>query len=162
MASRLETLFFLYGNNKVTDQSAHPQSLINALVIRFLDCLITILLLDANFQEHRVELGTFGHQVKFGQRPCLFHVLIIGIKNKSTKRTVKIIRSRLIWISLFANVCPILPHVRSYLTIPYYLIWGSTQENLTVVCKQPMSRDMRFPTIWYVRPAYPQSGHSLC
>ena len=25
-----------------------------------------------------------------------------------------------------------------------------------------MSRDMRFPTMWYVRPAYAQSDQSLC
>ena len=49
----------------------------------------------------------FGQSAKFGQRPCLFHILIIGIKNKLTKQTVKILmrrltRSRLIWIS---SVC---------------------------------------------------------
>ena len=52
----------------------------------------------------RVKLGKFGRSAKFGQRPCLFHILIIGIKNKLTEQTVKIlmrrlIRSRLIWIS---------------------------------------------------------------
>ena len=40
----------------------------------------------------------------FGQRPCLLQILIIEIKNKLTKQTVKIlmrrlIRSRFIWIS---------------------------------------------------------------
>ena len=52
----------------------------------------------------RVKSNKFGQAAKFGQRPCLFHILIIGIKNKLTKQTVKIlmrrlIRSRLIWIS---------------------------------------------------------------
>ena len=52
----------------------------------------------------RVKSGKFGRSAKFGQRPCLFHILIIGIKIKLTKQTVKIlmrrlIRSRLIWIS---------------------------------------------------------------
>ena len=51
-----------------------------------------------------VKSGKFGRSAKFGQRPCLFHILTIGIKNKLTKQTVKIlmrrlIRSRLIWIS---------------------------------------------------------------
>ena len=54
--------------------------------------------------ELRVKLGIFGQTAKFGQRPCLFHISNIGIKNKLTKQTVKIlmrrlIRSRLIWIS---------------------------------------------------------------
>ena len=43
-----------------------------------------------------VKLGKFGLPAKFRQRPWLFHILIIGIKNKLTKQTVKIIRSRLI------------------------------------------------------------------
>ena len=52
----------------------------------------------------RVKSGIFGQTAKFGQPPCLFHSSIIGIKNKLTKETVKIlmrrlIRSRLIWIS---------------------------------------------------------------
>ena len=52
----------------------------------------------------RVKSGKFGRSAKFVQRPCLFHILIIGIKNKLTKQTVKIlmrrlIMSRLIWIS---------------------------------------------------------------
>ena len=38
----------------------------------------------------RVKSGKFGRSAKFGQRPCLFHILIIGIKNKLTKQTVKI------------------------------------------------------------------------
>ena len=52
----------------------------------------------------RVKSGIFGQTAKFGQPPCLFHSSVIGIKNKLTKQTVKIlmrrlIRSRLIWIS---------------------------------------------------------------
>ena len=51
----------------------------------------------------RVKSGKFGRSAKFGQRPCLFHILIIGIKHKLTKQTVKIlmrwlIKSHLIWI----------------------------------------------------------------
>ena len=51
-----------------------------------------------------VKSGIFGQTAKFGQPPCLFHSSIIGIKNKLTKQTVKIlmrrlIKSRLIWIS---------------------------------------------------------------
>ena len=45
---------------------------------------------------NRLKLGIFGQTAKFGQRPCLFHISNIGIKNKLTKLTVKIlIRSRL-------------------------------------------------------------------
>ena len=52
----------------------------------------------------RVKSGKFGRSAKFGQRSCFIHVLIIGIRNKLTMQTVKIlmrrlIRSRLIWIS---------------------------------------------------------------
>ena len=51
----------------------------------------------------RVKSGIFGQTAIFGQTPCLFHSSVIGIKNKLTKQTVKIlmrrlIRSRLIWI----------------------------------------------------------------
>ena len=51
----------------------------------------------------RVKSGIFGQTAKFGQSPCLFHSSYIGIKNKLTKQTVKIlmrrlIRSRLIWM----------------------------------------------------------------
>ena len=68
----------------------------------------------------RVKSGKFGRSAKFGQRPCLFHILIIGIKNELTKQTEKIlmrrlIRSRLIWISTVCKCmseftrCPKLP-----------------------------------------------------
>ena len=33
----------------------------------------------------------FGQTAKFGQRPCLFHISNIGIKNKFPKQTVKIL-----------------------------------------------------------------------
>ena len=51
----------------------------------------------------RVNSGIFGQTAKFGQRPCLFRISNIGIKNILTKQTVKIlmrrlIRSRLIWV----------------------------------------------------------------
>ena len=50
----------------------------------------------------RVKSGIFGQTAKFGQPPCLFHSLVIGIKNELTKQTVIIQMrrmSRLIWIS---------------------------------------------------------------
>ena len=58
----------------------------------------------SNLTTYRVKSGIFGQTAKFGQSPCLFHSSNIGIKNKLTKQTVKIltrrlIRSRLIWIS---------------------------------------------------------------
>ena len=64
----------------------------------------------------RVQSGKFGQTAKFGQPLCLFHSSIIGIKNKLTKQTVKILSSG---FSLFANVCPNLPDVRIYPTLPY-------------------------------------------
>ena len=42
----------------------------------------------------RVKSGKFGRSVKFGQRPFSFHILMIGIKNKLTKQTVKILMRR--------------------------------------------------------------------
>ena len=62
----------------------------------------------------------FGQTAKFGQRSCLFHTSIIGIRNKLTKQTVNIlmrrlIRSRLIWIYTVCKCvseftwCPNLP-----------------------------------------------------
>ena len=62
----------------------------------------------------------FGQTATFRQRSCLFHTSIIGIKNKLTKQTVKIlmrrlIRSRLMWISTVCKCmseftwCPKLP-----------------------------------------------------
>ena len=63
----------------------------------------------------RVKPGKFGHSAKFGQRPCFFDFRIIGIKIKLTKQTVK----NPMRFSLFANVCPNLPAVRSHLTLPY-------------------------------------------
>ena len=67
-----------------------------------------------------VKSGKFGQSAKFGQPPCLFHILIIGIKNKLTEQTVKIlmrrlVRSHLIWISAVCKCmseftcCPNLP-----------------------------------------------------
>ena len=73
-----------------------------------------------NSQNIRVKSGEFGRSAKFGQRPCLFHILIIGIKNKITKQTVQILMRRLIRNSLIRiftvckcmsefTCCPILP-----------------------------------------------------
>ena len=42
-----------------------------------------------------VKSGKFGWTAKFRQPACLFHILIIGIKNKLTKQPMKIL-SRLI------------------------------------------------------------------
>ena len=69
---------------------------------------------------NRVKSGKFGRSAKFGKRPCLIHILTIGIKNKLTKQTVKILMRRLVssGFALFANVCPNLPGVRSYPTLP--------------------------------------------
>ena len=62
---------------------------------------------------YRVKSGIFGQEAKFGQRPCLFHISNFGIKNKLAKQTVKIL------MRLFANVCPNLPDVRIYPTLPW-------------------------------------------
>ena len=50
-------------------------------------------------EAYRVKSSIFGQTAKFGQPPCLFHGSIIGIKNKLTKQTVKILMKRLIKIS---------------------------------------------------------------
>ena len=44
----------------------------------------------------RVKSGKIGQKAKFGQRPCLFHISNIGIKNRLAKQTVKILMRRLI------------------------------------------------------------------
>ena len=74
---------------------------------------------------NRIKSGIFGQTAKFGQRPCLFDISNIGIKNKLTKQTVKIlmrrlIRSGLIWIYTVCkcvsefNSCPNLPGFTHY------------------------------------------------
>ena len=68
----------------------------------------------------REKSGNFGQTAKFGQRPCLFHISNIGINNKLTKQTVKILTRRLIgschiWIYTVSKCvseftrCPKLP-----------------------------------------------------
>ena len=74
-----------------------------------------------------VKSGKFGQSSKFGQRPCLFHILIIGIKNKLNKQWKSWWDGSLRAVSsgfpLFTNVCPNLAGVRSYLTLPI-ACWG--------------------------------------
>ena len=53
------------------------------------DLGVTFLLLNG------VKSGIFGQTAIFGQPPCLFHSSIIGIKNKITKQTVKILMRHL-------------------------------------------------------------------
>ena len=48
-----------------------------------------------SMDSHRVKSGKFGQTAKFGQPLCLFHSSNIGIKNKLTKQTVKILMRRL-------------------------------------------------------------------
>ena len=55
-----------------------------------------ILIQMADFLLTRVKSGILGQTAKFGQPPCLFHSSNIGIKNKITKQTVKILMRRLI------------------------------------------------------------------
>ena len=43
----------------------------------------------------RVKSGIFGQIIKFGQRPCFIQILIIRMKRKLTKQTVKILMRRL-------------------------------------------------------------------
>ena len=85
-----------------------------------------------------VNSGIFGQTAKFGQRPFLFHISNIGIKNLSTKQTVKILMRRLMssGFTLFANVCPNLPDVRVYPTLPYV---HTVEEGVvadTIPCRQ--------------------------
>ena len=81
--------------------------------------------------EIRVKSGKFGWSAKFGQRPCLFHILTIGIKNKLSKQTVKIMTS--FGFPLFVQMyVRFFPGVRSYPTLPYF----ERLQDLTRVCKQ--------------------------
>ena len=68
--------------------------------------------------KYRVKSGIFGQTAKFRQRPCLFHILNIGIKVDLTKQTLKN-PDETAHKELFANVCPNLPDVRSNLTLCY-------------------------------------------
>ena len=58
-----------------------------------------------------VKSGNFGNQVKFGQRHCFFHILIIGMK-KIIKQTVKILSKRLCMSEL--TCCPKQPEFTIY------------------------------------------------
>ena len=87
-------------------------------------CLFYVLLTGSYIEliTFRVKLGIFGQTAKFGQPPCLMHSSVIGIKNKLTKQTVKILMRRVSSeFPLFGNVCPNLPDVRIYPTLPYIL-----------------------------------------
>ena len=44
----------------------------NAILLQLKD-------VDKNLEKGRIKLGKFGRSAKFGQRPCLFHILIIEI-----------------------------------------------------------------------------------
>ena len=73
---------------------------------------------------YRVKSGIFGRTAKFGQRPCLFHISNIGIKNILTKQTVKIlmrwlIRNRLIWIYTVRKCVCEFTYIRIYPTLPF-------------------------------------------
>ena len=66
------------------------------------DIKALVVIFDSDHRD-RVKSGIFRQTAKFGQRRCLFHISNIGIKDKLTKQTVKIlmrrlIRSRHIWI----------------------------------------------------------------
>ena len=56
-------------------------------------CILSMLAMKRPFIscfQARVKSGMFGQTAKFGQRSCLLHTSIIGIKHKLTKQTVKI------------------------------------------------------------------------
>ena len=89
------------------------------LLIIFTKC-VALYLSQSRNHTIRVKSGIFGQTAKFGLRPRLFHISNIGIQNKLTKQTVKIlmrrlIRSRLIWIYTICKCvseftwCPNLP-----------------------------------------------------
>ena len=89
--------------------------------------------------------GIFGQTAKFGQRPCLFHISNIGIKNKLTKQTVKIlmrrlIRSRLIWI---CTVCKCVSKLTGCPNLPYFTLFI----NLQMVVKPKGARSIVVPPI---------------
>ena len=110
-----------------------------------------MLLTNRNYSRiiYRVNSGIFGQTAKFGQPPCLFHSSIIGIKNKLTKQTVKIlmrrlIRSRLIWISTvckrvseFTRLYPI--SKRSIMSSSIYDTYKPLGFSLTAIVRGPQS-----------------------
>ena len=71
------------------------------------------------------DFGIWVKSGKFGRSAILFfHILINGIKYKSTNQSVKIllrrlIRSPLIWISTVCKCSPNLSEVKSYMNLPY-------------------------------------------
>ena len=73
-----------------------------------------------------VKSGNFGHEVNSDRYLVCFIFQLLEYKNKLTKQTVNILMERLSGgaisseFSLFANVCPKLPSVRSYLTLSLY------------------------------------------
>ena len=60
--------------------------------------------------------GIFGQTSKFGQPPSLYHSSIIEIKNKQTKNNL--IKQTVKILSTVCNMCPNLPGVRIYPTLP--------------------------------------------
>ena len=80
-------------------------------------------------------MGKFGRSAKFGQRPCSFQILIIGINHKITKQTVKIlmrrlIRSRPIWMS---TVCKCISEYTRCPKLPDLTLWFKTEQCSTVI-----------------------------
>ena len=79
-------------------------------------------------EQYRVKSGIIGRTAKLRQPLCLFHGSVIVMKTKLTKQTAKILMRRYIravssGFPQFANVCPKLPGVRIYPTLPYLPWW---------------------------------------
>ena len=100
------------------------------------------------FYTCRVKPGIFGQTAKFGQRPCLFHISNIVIKNKLTKQTVKILKRRFIWIYTVCECvseftrCPNLPDFPYLLSSfrPYLGIFAVLCYNMSIASQKPVSR----------------------
>ena len=86
----------IYTNNQtLLANQQHKCVFFHRICLSLLPNLSNTRSLQLNKLTTRVKSGIFGKTAKFRQRPCLFHISNIGIKNKLTKQTVKILMRRL-------------------------------------------------------------------
>ena len=85
----------------------------------------------------RTVSGIFGQTAIFGQRPCLFRISNIGMKNKINKQTVKILMRRLIWSRLIGiyTVCKCVSDFTWCPNLPNFSLLTCT-EHLPTICNK--------------------------
>ena len=92
-------------------------------------------------------MGIFGQTAKFGQPSCLFHISNIGIKNKLTKQTVKILMRRPYHLDFYClqmcvRIYLMSEFTRLYLTV-VFVLYASVQN--AGVCQEP---NLGLDTVW--------------